>query len=221
MRRPLCSLVIAVLFVLCAEAARAESYFSVYGGLVQPHDSKVKNNVSGETGKIFFRDSASVGFKTGYWFSSQGAPYFGLQFDANGYHSHIKELVDDNGTVAPVTSNTDFAAVTLNAVLRADVEGLIRPYAGMGAGWFYMNIGAGTKPVTAVGINPNGWTGGSESTYGFQGFVGVDVPVTESLALFAEYKFLMAKFSFSEKIYFPLDVDYQSSQLYGGVTYTF
>lgn len=212
------SALVSALFFYAA-SAHSEAYVSVYGGLVQPHDSKITNNVSGETGKVFFRDSGSAGIKTGYWFSSQGAPYFGLQLDANAYQAHIKELTSSDGTVAPVTSKTEFVAVTLNAVIRADVE-VIRPYAGVGAGWYYLNVGAGSKPIPAVGVK-GGWADTSDSTYGFQGFVGLDVPVTKSLSLFAEYKFITAKFSFDDKAYFPIDMDYQSSQLYAGLTYSF
>ncbi len=220
MRKTVFLLTLVSSLYLSAGGAYAEPYFSVYGGLVQPHEAAITNNVSGETGKMFFRDSSSFGLKAGYWFSAQGAPYFGLQLDANAYQAHIKEFVTSDGTVAPVTSNTDFASFALNAVFRAEVES-VRPYAGAGAGWYYLNIGAGSKPVPAVGIGSSGWTGGSDSAIGFQAFAGLDVPVSESLALFVEYKFAMAKFSFSQKIYFPLDVDYQSSQLYAGVTYGF
>lgn len=221
MRKTVCLLTLLSSLFLCAGGAYAEPYLSVYGGLVQPNDAVITNNVSGETGKMFFRDSSSVGLKAGYWFLAQDESYSaGLQLDANAYQAHIKEFVTSDGIVAPVTSNTDFVSLALNAVFRAEVEN-VRPYAGAGAGWYYLNIGAGSKPVPAVGIGSSGWTGGSDSTFGFQAFAGVDVPVSKSLALFMEYKFAMAKFSFSQKIYFPLDVDYQSSQLYAGVTYSF
>lgn len=220
MRRTVFLLTLASMLFLLAGRAGAEPFLSVYGGLVQPHDAKITNNFSGETGKMFFRDSSSVGLKAGYMFMSLDRSYsVGLQLDANAYKAHIKELVDSNGTVAPVTSNTDFIAVALNAVFRAEVED-VRPYVGAGAGWYYLNVGAGIKPVPAVGI-PGGWAEGSDSTYGFQAFAGVDVPLTKSLSLFAEYKFLMAKFSFPRKIFLPLDIDYQSSQLYAGLTYSF
>lgn len=221
MRRTVCLFILVSSLYLCAGGAYAEPYFSVYGGLVQPHEAAITNNVSGETGEMFFRDSSSFGIKAGYWFPSQDKSYSGgLQLDANAYQSHIKELVDSDGTVAPVTSNTDFASIALNVVFRAEVES-VRPYAGAGAGWYYLNIGAGSKPVPAVGIGSGGWTGGSDSAFGVQAFAGVDIPVSKSLAFFIEYKFAMANFSFSQKIYFPLDVDYQSSQLYAGVTYGF
>lgn len=213
------SALVSALFFYAA-SAHSEAYVSVYGGLAQPHDSKVTNNITGDTGKMYFRDSTSVGLKTGYWFSSYGAPYLGLQLDANAYRSHMKELVDSDGTVAPIRSSTDFISVFLNAVLRADVE-IIRPYAGVGAGWCYLRIGKGDKPVPAVGLGSAGWVSVSDSAVGFQGFAGVDIPLTRSLALFAEYKFIAAQFTFDNKVYFPIDMDYQSSQLYAGLTYTF
>lgn len=221
MKRTIFLLTLASMLFLLASTAGAEPYLSVYGGLVQPHDAKIKNNLSGETGKMFFRDSSSVGLKAGYMFMSQDRSYsVGLQLDANAYQAHLKELVDSDGTVAPVTSNTDFISVALSAVFRAEVED-IRPYAGAGAGWYYLNVGTGNKPVPAVGLGSAGWVSVSDSTYGFQAFAGVDVPLTKSLSLFAEYKFIMAEFSFSDKTYFPLDIDYQSSQLYAGLTYSF
>lgn len=222
MRKTVCLFTLASSLFLCAGGAYAEPYFSVYGGLVQPHEAAITNNVSGKTGDMSFRDSSSVGIKAGYWFPSQDKSYSGgLQLDANAYQSHIKELVDSNGTVAPVTSNTDFIGIALNAVFRAEVE-KVRPYAGAGAGWYYLNVGTGNKPVPAVGLGSAGWTGSSDHTYGFQAFAGVDIPVSKSLAFFMEYKFIMAEFSFTgNKDYFPLDIDYQSSQLYGGLTYSF
>lgn len=220
MRRTVFLLTLASMLFLLAGRAGAEPYLSVYGGLVQPHNAEITNNVTGDTGKMFFRDSSSVGLKAGYWFTSLDRSYSaGLQLDANAYKAHIKELVDSGGTVAPVTSNTDFIAVALNAVFRAEVED-VRPYVGAGAGWYYLHAGAGIKPVPAVGI-PGGWKEDSDSTYGFQAFAGVDVPLTKSLSLFAEYKFIIAKFSFTGTPSFPLDVDYESSQLYAGLTYSF
>jgi opacity protein-like surface antigen len=221
MRKTVCLFTLVSSIFVSAAGAYAEPYFSVYGGLVQPHEAALTNNVSGETGEMTFRDSSSVGLKAGYWFPAQDKSYsVGLQLDANAYKAHIKELVDSDGTVAPVTSNTDFIAVALNAVFRAEVES-VRPYAGAGAGWYYLNVGVGNKPVPAVGIGSAGWTSSSDSAVGFQAFAGVDIPLTKSLAFLIEYKFLMAEFSFTENIYFPLDLDYESSQLYAGLTYSF
>lgn len=220
MKKNLCFLVVAFSFFLFAKSANAGPYLSVYAGFTVPHDASVTNHDTHESGQMSFHNSLNFGAKAGYWFTGQGAPYLGIQLDANVNNSRIREIITSTGVVAPVTSKASVSTLTANLLLRSD-EGDIRPYIGVGAGVFYIDIGPGQKPVVALGINSNGWCGGPDTAIGFQAMAGADFVITKNLSLFAEYRYNTAKFSLETKTYIPFDITYKASQLDGGITYNF
>ena len=220
MKRILCFLASAFLLLSFAKSADAGPYFSVYAGLTVPHDADVTNNVTNESGQMSFHNSLNYGAKAGYWLTDQGAPYLGIQLDANINNSKVKELITSTGVVAQATSNVSVSSLTANLLLRSS-EGDIRPYVGVGAGVFYIDIGPGQKPVTALGINGNGWCGGTDTAVGFQAMAGADLVITRNLSFFAEYRLNTANFSLDAKTYIPFDITYHVSQFNGGLTYEF
>ncbi|MBI5588151.1 MAG: outer membrane beta-barrel protein [Deltaproteobacteria bacterium] len=220
MKKTLYFLIVAFSFFLFAKSANAGPYLSVYAGFTVPHDANVTNNVTHETGQMSFHNGLNFGAKAGYWFTDQGAPYLGLQLDANTQNLKIRELIASTGVVAPVTSRAGFSSLTANLIYRA-VEGDIRPYIGAGAGVFYMNIGSGQKPIQAIGVGINGWTGGTDTAIGYQVLAGLDFLISKRLSFFGEYKFSTAKFSLDRKTWIPFDITYKVSQVYGGLTYNF
>lgn len=220
MKKILYLLVTAFSLFSFAKDADAGPYLSVYAGLTVPHDASVTNHDTHEAGQMSFRNSANFGAKAGYWFSDQGAPYLGIQLDANINNSRIREIITPEGVVAPVTSKASFSTLTANLLLRS-AEGDVRPYIGAGAGVYYVDIGPGQKPVPALGINSNGWCGGTDTAVGFQAMAGLDFVITKNLSFFVEYRYNTAKFSLETKTYIPLDITYKASQLNGGLTYEF
>lgn len=220
MKKILYFLITASSFFLLRENANAAPYLSVYAGLTVPHDASVTNRDTHESGQMSFHDSANFGAKAGYWFTDQGAPYLGIQLDANVNNSKIREIITPAGVVAPVTSKASFSTLTANLLLRS-AGGGVRPYIGAGAGVFYVDIGPGQKPVPALGINSNGWCGGTDTAIGFQAMAGADFVITKHLSFFAEYRFSTAKFSLDTKTYIPFDITYKASQFNGGLTYEF
>jgi len=220
MKKVLYFLVAAFSLFSLAKDAHAGPYLSIYAGLTVPHDASVTNHDTNEAGQMSFHNSANFGAKAGYWFTDQDAPYLGIQLDANQNNSKIRELITSAGVVAPVTSRATFTTVTANLILRSS-EGDIKPYVGAGVGMFYVDIGSGQKPVTALGINGNGWCGGTDTAVGFQAIAGADFEINENLSFFAEYRYSTAKFSLDTTTYIPLDITYKASQLNGGLTYSF
>lgn len=220
MKKFLYFLVIASSFFLFRENANAAPYLSIYAGLTVPHDASVTNHDTHEAGQMSFRNSLDFGAKAGYWFTEQGAPYLGIQLDANVNNSTIREIITSAGVVAPVTSKASFYTLTANLLLRS-ADGDVRPYIGAGAGLFYVDIGPGQKPVPALGIGSSGWCGGTDTAIGFQVMAGADFVITKRLSFFAEYRFSTAKFSMDTRTYIPLDITYKASQVNGGLTYEF
>lgn len=220
MKKILYFLAIASSFFLFRENANAAPYLSIYAGLTVPHDSPVTNHDTHESGQMSFHNSLNFGAKAGYWFTDQGAPYLGIQLDANVNNSKIKEIITPAGVVAPVTSKASFSMLTANLLLRS-TDGDVRPYIGAGAGVFYADIGPGEKPVPALGINSNGWCGGTDTVIGFQMMAGADFVITKHFSFFAEYRYNTAKFSLETKTYIPFDITYKVSQFNGGLTYEF
>lgn len=214
-KRIILPILLALLFI--SGNSYAETYVSLYAGLVIPHDADVTNNITGNSGQMTFRNNFNYGAKLGYWFSGMDLPDLGVQIDANKYNTDTKEIVS-NAIVAPVTANVDVNSVVASVLLRG--SGNVKPYIGAGAGWFQMEIGPGQKPISAAGI-PGGWAGGTDSAFGWQVQAGLDFNLTEHTSFFTEYRFGNANFSFDRSTGVPLDINYMSSQFNGGLTYSF
>jgi opacity protein-like surface antigen len=213
----LAALAFSLLFF--AEDSNAEPYISLYAGRVKTLNSDITNKATGAPGKMVFNGDNVFGGKAGYWFTKQGTPSFGLQLEGNGYKAAIKEIIPWKGPVAPVTANVDFRSAAANLMIRI-AEEKIRPYAGLGVGWYYLNIGPGAKPTPTIGI-PGGWKGGSDTSVGGQALVGVDFLLGENLSFFIEYKYALSKFNIEINAALPLEVKYQASFFYGGLSYNF
>ncbi len=207
--------------LLIAVNSYADTYLSLYTGLAKPHDADITNNYgagTGQTGQMSFKNNINYGAKLGFWLTGADAPYLGFQIDGNFYNTDIREIVSSTGVVAPVTSTADVYSVFANVLVRG--TGDIKPYAGVGVGYLDMKIGAGQKPVSAVGI-PGGWKGGSDGAFGWQVLAGIDYPLSKNLSLILEYKYSAAEFSFDNSTMMPLDIKYSASQFNGGLAISF
>lgn len=181
-----------------SSVSNAESYVSAYLGMAIPHDADVSE--PGISGTIEFDSGFALGAKAGHWFKDM--PHFGVQLDLNGHYPDLKSL-SALGVTVPISGDVSVNSITANALLRMP-EGKIRPYAGVGAGFFMAEIDSidlGNEDDTA---------------FGWQVLAGVDFDIAPKFSIFGEYKYSMADFTFS-----GVDVEYSASQIYGGVTYHF
>ncbi|MEJ2598417.1 MAG: porin family protein [Anaerolineales bacterium] len=195
------SLVLAVLAY--TGLAQAESYVSAYAGAVIPHDSDA------DGGEVGYDAGFAAGLKGGHWFTERNAPYLGLELDVAVGFPKMSEV---RPPTIPADVDLTGYALMANALLRYP-EGNIRPYGGVGLGWFFVNVDDGT-------IGGLLFTGDDASAFAWQLLAGVDLMITPNVSLFAEYKYLASDldFTFSGE---DVTIDYRSSQVYGGVTYHF
>jgi opacity protein-like surface antigen len=201
---------VGVVFVF-AGLSYAESYVSGYIGAAIPHDSDASDNTGiGGSGEVEFDAGVAVGGKIGYWFTEQNIPSFGLEIDFNGHFPDTDKL-DVFGIGLDLDADVDVYSITVNALLRYP-EGGLRPYAGVGLGWFFADIDDGT----ILGLP---FKGDDDSVFGWQLLTGVDLFINPNVSVFAEYKYSQADFEFGGGI--GVDVDYEVSQIYGGISLHF
>ena len=225
-------LVAVALFGLIAlpGLSHAEPYVSAYVGGAFPQDADIVDNTGlGLTGTTEFDTGLALGLKGGYWFTQENAPFLGIQLDINRHDTTAKTTM--SGVVAgfPVglASENDVTVTSYTAnVLFRSPEGNIRPYAGIGAGWFTGEIDDGIgavailDPFTGTLITVTGPIQGTNDTaFGWQVLAGVDFIINPNLSVFGEYKYSRADFSFGGDI--ATDLEYGVSQVYGGVSYHF
>ncbi len=198
---------------LSAGTARAENYMAAYIGAAVPHDADVRDTVTGNTGTFTFNDGVAIGGKLGFWARSN--PYIGAQVDVNAHFPSLNTLTE-NGITADVSSDVSVFSLTGNVLLRYPM-GNIRPYVGVGGGWFHGRIGDGT--VTEPGGLVSPIFSESDDELGWQVLAGVDMPLGPNMSVFGEYKYSGANFDFDTNGF--RDVKYRVSQIYIGAAFHF
>jgi opacity protein-like surface antigen len=186
-----------------SSVSNAESYVSAYLGMAIPHDADVTSPLApGASATVEFDSGFALGAKIGHWFNDM--PHFGVQLDLNGHYPDLKSF-SELGLTVPITGDVSVNSITANALLRMP-EGKIRPYVGVGAGFFMAEV---DSPDLLLNDD-------KDTAFGWQLLAGVDFDVAPKFSIFGEYKYSMADFTFT-----PLDVEYSVSQIYGGVSYHF
>jgi opacity protein-like surface antigen len=193
--------------------SHAESYISGYVGAVIPHDSDADDNLGlGLSGEMTFDAGVAVGAKLGYWFSKQNIPYFGLEIDLNGNFAETDELEVSGVGDADLEADVESYSISVNALLRYPGK-VFTPYAGVGIGWFYADVDDLTVIALPLVVLVEG---DDDSTLGWQLLAGVDWFVNPQMSVFVEYKYSVADLEFE-----LVDVDYEASQIYGGISLHF
>jgi opacity protein-like surface antigen len=150
-----------------------------------------------------------------------------------------------NGVPTPATVTFDIREVDLNVVtvglnlLARLPKGPIQPYGGAGLALIYGQMdnvrspssvtvvsGTGTRVITGPQFQTefrvsgddveNLFVRSSDFVPGLQLMGGLRAFIMENVALFAEYKYVMAEFEFRD-----LEVDYEASHIFGGMEYHF
>ncbi len=212
MKRIFYSLILGAAVLGVSADSRAENYVQAYLGAAIPHKSDVKGG--GQSGRMEFDSGPSVGVKSG-WFRDPSS-IFGLQVDLNAHFPDTDEL-GAAGVRAAMDADVRVLSASVNAIARY-TEPALRPYAGFGVGWYFGRISNGTIAAPVFGVS-NTFSGDSDHAFGWHILAGVDFPVITNFSVFGEYKYARADFSFGGDLDF--DLDYEASQIYGGVSYGF
>src|SRR5881628_1690821 len=204
--------ILAFAFLLSSNA-QAELYVGGEAGYTIP------NKFSSVTGTGLFsgahisdislKNSLMYGARVGYFL-----PDSWLGFEVEGFSTtpHLKQqTVSADGLLVTFTGmHVRVTTVALNVVARAKLRPL-QPYVGAGPGVFFVKVGDPTSSS-------------SDTALGLNAFVGARYFFNDQVALFAEYKYNRASFSFAVNGLPPgtsVDGTYSANIFTAGVVYHF
>jgi len=175
----------------------AQWYVGAYGGVAIPHESDFELTIpSIAPGVVFigetdFDPGPMAGGRVGYWMEALDLPFFGVE--AEFYWAG-----PESGDLTLLTSGFN--------VLARYPYGPVQPYAGAGVGVIYADVD---------GIDDDDTNAALQLMGGLRGFV------TDNVALFAEYKWVLTEFEFDGPSGSTLEFDYSTSHVFGGIEYHF
>jgi len=210
----------------------AQVYVGAYVGGVIPHDADSigKGEAEGLSfGDTEFDGGVMFGARVGYWLEALDLPFFGVEGE---FYWGIPEFAGQNITVGSVISipvqEADFnvGTIGINLLVRYPY-GPIQPYGGVGLAILFADIddvklsGPATLTIDSESFSLGEagdivFVGGNDTAVGLQLMGGLRGFVTDNVALFAEYKWVLAELEFQE-----IELDYSASHVYGGIEWHF
>jgi len=184
----------------------AQVYIGGYGGVSITHDADAEIGVFsfGTTttfsGEIELDPSVIAGARVGYWMEAFDLPFLGVEFDAYWTNPELDRF-KTSGLSLAIDDDLIVISGGINGLVRYPY-GPIQPYAGVGVGVVYAEIDS---------VNDEDVVASLQLVGGVRGFV------SDNLALFAEYKFVLTEFEFGAL----RELDYSASNIYGGIEWHF
>jgi opacity protein-like surface antigen len=195
----------------------AEMYIAGMAGYTMPNDltniegNGVNSGIS--ISDLEMQSSVAYGGKIGYYFPQLN--WLGVETELYNTTPHVKQQsVTASGfglSNVPFGTQPGFNVRVLtwgiNAVVRYPGK-VVQPYAGVGLGVFFAEakFQGQSDSDTAPGLNA---------------LAGIRLFATDHLALFAEYKYNRASFSFKDQNVLGFDADYSANIFMGGISYHF
>lgn len=204
------------LFCMCLVPSYsfAEMYVAGMAGYTAPNDLTDIKGTGGASGlnlsDLSLQNSLAYGGKIGYFFPAVN--WLGVETEVYNTTPHVKQqpaTVSAFGLTVPVGTLPGFHLRVLtwgiNAVVRYPGK-TFQPYAGVGLGMFFAE-------AKFQGQSDN------DTAPGLNALAGLRVFATNHIALFAEYKYHRATFTFPTAIGF--EADYSANMFMGGLSYHF
>jgi len=190
-------------------------YVGIYGGGAIPHSADVEIKVPPEpsfgvvdlrrgfrdVGDADFDPGVMVGGRVGYWFEGIPYPYVGAEVDFYWANPEISLKVA--GPSLPIDEDIDVYTGVTNLLVRYPYWP-IQPYVGFGMGIVTVDFAGDNETALAIQL-----------VGGVRGFI------TDNIALFTEYKWVLSRLEFKGAGGEELEFDYSASHVYGGIEYHF
>ncbi|MCF4165204.1 OmpA family protein [Zavarzinia compransoris] len=190
------SALVALMMAVGAPAAVADQmvgpYLGGYGAFVMPSSVDVEGDADGDGNQ----DVATMEFDNGFGVGALfGYDYGEFRFEADvGYRSFDTDKLTDlmlsdgaGGFTAvpdtPFSNNFGVLTVMGNVIYEYETQTSFTPYvgAGLGAAWVFVNDKGGSGGSIASG---------NDAGFAYQGILGGRVELSESLAAFADYRYV-------------------------------
>lgn len=200
--------------LLLPSQSSAEMYVAGMLGYTSPNDLSNVKGTGGASGfslsDLALQNSIAYGAKLGYFFPQVN--WLGIETELYNTHPNVKQqpiTVSGLGISVPAGTQPGFDLRVLtwgiNAVVRYPGK-TFQPYAGVGLGVMFAEakFQGQTDRDTAPGLNA---------------LAGIRFFATDHLALFAEYKYNRASFTFPNAI--GIEANYSANHFMGGVSFHF
>ena len=217
---------LVVIFLLFSQAALAVEntgfYFGVCGGYVIPQAVTLDDQYDTETGfDVKLKNGGMIGLTSG-WINPFTNNIMAMELEYNyifGTDLDPSKAVDGWGYF---DGTINIHAFLFNIKARYP-NGPVHPYAGIGLGYSFFQLGevTGRDSEGSVIFRGQGLSGGGLT---YQLLAGVDFDITRNLSLGVGYKYFVTRPSLgSEGPGYRVDVDsdYRASIVTAGLTYTF
>lgn len=221
-----------LMFLLFSQTALAAPntgyYFGISGGIVFPQTMTMSEPYYGHTDTTL-DNGGFVGVKSG-WLTPFTRRIMALEMEYN----YIFGTDFDKGKVVNLAgegSNTLDGTIGVHAFLfnvkARYPEGPIHPYAGVGLGYSYFQVGDITARDGGGGL-VDSIPGGSGSAFSYQFIAGLDLDIAPNISVGVGYKYFAAKPNIKEDTFYDhgyhgynYDLDYRASIISLGLTFTF
>jgi opacity protein-like surface antigen len=198
-------------------------YVGISGGYVIPQTMTISNpDNSAEHFDATLNNGYMVGVKSG-WLTPFTRRIMALEMEYNYIRNDFDndKIVDAFGEAGKLDGTVTIHALLFNVKARYP-EGRIHPYAGVGLGYAYFEVGdlTGREPDgTLLGIMPSE----SAGAFCWQLMAGVDFDITPNLGVGIGYKYFATKPTLGDKygdgMYY--EADYRASIITVGLNFTF
>lgn len=180
-----------------------------------------------------------LGARAGYWFENLNSPFLGVEAEIYGAFPKISDQnlqmslsgsansVGGSGTVSVPIEEADLTIVNVgfNLLVRYPYS-TIQPYAGVGVGiltGFLDDVKVREPATITIGgssftLDPGDFffKEDKQTTPALQLIGGVRGFLSDNVALFAEYKYVKSEIEFQS-----MQIDYDASNIYGGIEFYF
>lgn len=200
---------VAVLLAWSPAPAQAEGFFDLYFGVGFPQNSDIDTDADDPfvesdinySSKVDWETTESLGMRGGYWFGDFGPSFIGIGLDFSSYRA----FEDSNFAELEVWATPMTPMLMLRAPLGYSEEypgGRVQPYLAVGPSFTLAFAHADLDEITPSNPNDLFYDEFDSAGFGvgFDGRLGIAVPIGQHFALFGEGRYSWVKPHFEDDV---------------------